>query len=82
MRVSGDSQFSISAFLYLILAVLLFMRLRVAREQQRWEHEDVPHPRFIALSAFNVTFSGDVRATRRGMGVAGRDKSPAANAGW
>jgi transglutaminase-like putative cysteine protease len=52
----SNSDFSISAVLYVILGVLLVMRLRVASVQGRWEREETPYPRFIALSVLNVTF--------------------------
>ena len=52
----STSQVSIAAVIYLITAVLLFMRLRVGKQERRWEREGVAYPRFISLSVLNATF--------------------------
>ncbi len=78
----SSSQFSVTAVAYLILGVLLIMRLRVARVQRRWRRDDVPYPRFIALSVLNVTFWATCALLAAAWLLPVGPQSGAANARW
>jgi transglutaminase-like putative cysteine protease len=49
-------QFSFSFVVFLFAAVLLVMRLHVARRETQWDSDGVAYPEFISLSALNATF--------------------------
>jgi transglutaminase-like putative cysteine protease len=52
----SPGQFSFSFVLFLLAAMLLLMRLHVARREKQWDLDGVTYPEFISLSAFNATF--------------------------
>ena len=75
-------QFSPAFIVFLFGAVLLVMRLNLARKQREWEEAGVAYPEFISLSVLNVTFwvtLGIVLAVYR-MPLA--DRSDSANERW
>ena len=78
----SDSQFSVSAALYLILGVLLVMRLRVATVQGKWERDAVPYPRFIALSVLNATFWATCALLAGALLLPMGAQSGTASSGW
>jgi transglutaminase-like putative cysteine protease len=49
-------QFSPAFIVFLFAAVLLVMRMNVARKELEWETAGVAYPEFISLSVLNVTF--------------------------
>lgn len=49
-------QFSPAFVVFVFAAVLLLMRLNVARREREWEKRGVRYPEFISLSVLNVTF--------------------------
>ena len=78
----SNGKFSITATMYLVLGVLLFMRLRVQRDQARWEREDVPYPQFIALSVIHATFWATLFLLAASWVVPLGAQSTSANARW
>lgn len=49
-------QFSPAFVVFVFAAVLLLMRLHVARREREWDEHGVQYPEFISLSVLNVTF--------------------------
>ncbi len=49
-------QFSYSFVVFVFGAVLLVMRLHVARKETEWERQRVVYPEFLSLSVLNATF--------------------------
>ncbi|HYM16559.1 MAG TPA: transglutaminase domain-containing protein [Dehalococcoidia bacterium] len=49
-------QFSPAFVVFVFAAVLLLMRLHVARQEREWERRSVGYPEFISLSVLHVTF--------------------------
>ncbi len=49
-------QFSYAFVVFVFGAVLLIMRLHVARKEQAWVRQGVRYPEFISLSTLNATF--------------------------
>ncbi len=78
----STSQVSIAAVVYLIVAVLLFMRLRVGKQERRWERDGVAYPRFISLSVLNATFWVTCAMLGAVFLMPLGDHSAAANARW
>ena len=65
-------QFSYSFVVFVFAAVLLVMRLHVARKEREWERGGIAYPEFISLSALNVTFWVTLRAADRRLADAAR----------
>jgi transglutaminase-like putative cysteine protease len=49
-------QFSYAIVVFIFGAVLLLMRLHVARRQDEWEQHNVTYPEFLSLSVLHATF--------------------------
>jgi transglutaminase-like putative cysteine protease len=49
-------QFNESFVVFVFAAVLLIMRMHVARKESEWSREGVVYPEFISLSVLNATF--------------------------
>lgn len=52
----SPGEFSITSVIYLFAAVLLIMRIYVARQERRWDENGVDYPDFISLSVLHATF--------------------------
>ena len=78
----STSQINIPAVVYLITAVLLFMRLRVARQERQWDRTSVAYPEFISLSVLNATFWVTCALLGAVFVIPLGDKSGVANARW
>ncbi len=49
-------QFSYAFVVYVFAAVLLVMRLHLARKQDEWDRSGVAYPEFMSISVLNATF--------------------------
>lgn len=78
----STDQFSASAVIYLVIGVLLFMRLRVGREERRWLRERVSYPGFIALPVLHATLWATLGLLAAVWVLPAGPQSSAANARW
>ncbi len=78
----STDELSVTSVVYLVLGVLLFMRLRVLRQQTQWERAATPYPRFIALSALHVTLWATLALLASAAVMPLGSQSAAANARW
>ncbi len=78
----SPGRFSVTALLYVILGSLLFMRLRVLREQTRWRREGVSYPRFLALPVLNASFWATIALLGAAWLLPAGTESASANAQW
>lgn len=75
-------QFSPAFLVFVFGAVLLLMRLNVARKEKEWDDAGVGYPEFISLSVLNVTFWVTVAILLMAYRMPLADRSDSANERW
>jgi transglutaminase-like putative cysteine protease len=78
----SSGQISVTAVLYVILGSLLFMRLRVLREQERWRRDRVAFPRLLALPVLGAALWSTLLLLAAVAILPVGSESSAANARW
>jgi transglutaminase-like putative cysteine protease len=75
-------QFSPAFVVFIFGAVLLLMRLHLARKEKEWDDAGVGYPEFISLSVLNVTFWVTVAIIVLAYRMPLADRSDSANERW
>ncbi len=76
------SEFSFSFLFFIFGAVLLVMRLHVAKKEQAWDDRGICYPEFISLSVLNATFWVTIALFAFVWFVPLADRSSTANQRW